>query len=30
VTMGLVVEDDGSTRNVCLECGYPEGDWTPA
>jgi hypothetical protein len=29
VTMGLAVEDDGSTRFVCLECGYPDGDWEP-
>jgi hypothetical protein len=29
VTMGLHVEDDGSTRYVCLECGYAEGDWAP-
>jgi ribosomal protein S27AE len=24
VTMGLVVEADGSTRYVCLECGFRE------
>ena len=24
VTMGIVVEDDGTTRHVCLECGYPD------
>ena len=24
VTMGLVVDEDGSTRAVCLECGFSE------
>jgi hypothetical protein len=24
VTMGLVVDDDGTTRAVCLECGFSE------
>jgi predicted RNA-binding Zn-ribbon protein involved in translation (DUF1610 family) len=25
VTMGIVVADDGTTRYVCLECGFEEG-----
>jgi hypothetical protein len=24
VTMGIVVNDDGATRFVCLECGFSE------
>jgi ribosomal protein S27AE len=24
VTMGIVMAGDGSTRFVCLECGYPD------
>lgn len=24
VTMGIVVDDDGVTRYVCLECGFAE------
>jgi len=24
VTMGLVLDEDGSTRAVCLECGFSE------
>ena len=24
VTMGLVVDEDGTTRAVCLECGFSE------
>jgi transposase len=24
VTMGMVVTADGSTRFVCLECGFPD------
>lgn len=30
VTMGIVVLDDGPTKHVCLECGYPGADWAPA
>jgi len=26
VTMGITVREDGSTRFVCLECGYPTED----
>jgi hypothetical protein len=24
VTMGIVVDDDGATHHVCLECGFPD------
>jgi predicted RNA-binding Zn-ribbon protein involved in translation (DUF1610 family) len=24
VTMGITVEEDGSTRYVCLECGFSD------
>jgi hypothetical protein len=24
VTMGIVASDDGTTRHVCLECGFPD------
>jgi hypothetical protein len=24
VTMGIVVDDDGTPRFVCLECGFPD------
>jgi len=24
VTMGIAVDDDGTTRFVCLECGFPD------
>jgi ribosomal protein S27AE len=24
VTMGFTLDDDGSARFVCLECGYPD------
>ena len=24
VTMGIVVDEDGTTRYVCLECGFPD------
>jgi hypothetical protein len=26
VTMGIVVDDDGRTRHVCLECGFGGAD----
>jgi hypothetical protein len=24
VTMGIVVDDEGATRHVCLECGFSD------
>ena len=24
VTMGIIVDDDGTTRYVCLECGFSD------
>ena len=26
VTMGIVEADDGTTRHVCLECGFPDAE----
>ena len=26
VTMGIIVDDDGTTRYVCLECGFSDRD----
>jgi ribosomal protein S27AE len=26
VTMGIVLDDKGEPRYVCLECGYPDED----
>jgi hypothetical protein len=25
VTMGIVIDDSGATRYVCLECGFSDG-----
>jgi hypothetical protein len=24
VTMGIITANDGTTRHVCLECGFPD------
>jgi hypothetical protein len=29
VTMGIVVDERGDTRHVCLECGFPDAAPAP-